>query len=246
MNYTVSINGIETSVSYSDENINDIFIPLLKKMKDMQERSGRRILAMLAAPPGAGKSTLLSFLKYLSDNTKNLKSVAVIGMDGFHRYQDYLMSHTTKRDGQDIPMIDVKGAPETFDLERLLEKVKKVADGEVCGWPDYNRMTHNPQEDAILVDSDIVILEGNYLLLQDDGWDKLKEYADITISIYADEDLLYKRLLDRKMKSGKSIEDAQKFVNYSDMYNVRTVLERSCKADIQLKVLEDNSYLLLK
>ena len=176
MNYTFSNNGIETSVYYSEDNIKEIFIPLLKRMKDLRNSKGKRILVMLAAPPGAGKSTLCSFLKYLSDSMQDLQSISVIGMDGFHRYQEYLLSHTIVRDGKTIPMIDVKGALETFDFERLLDKVRSVASGDVCGWPEYNRMTHNPAEDAIVVDSDIVLLEGNYLLLKDEGWNKLSEF----------------------------------------------------------------------
>ncbi len=243
LKYTADINGIETSVEYSESNINEIFIPLLTRIKELKDTKGRRILVMLAAPPGAGKSTLLSFLKYLSENTEGLEPISVIGMDGFHRYQEYLLTHTMIRDGKEIPMIDVKGAPETFDIDKLLDKVKSVSRGDKCGWPDYNRMTHNPQEDAIMVDSDIVILEGNYLLLKDKGWDELKNYADLTISVVADEVMLRKRLIDRKIKSGKSEMQAAEFVEFSDMYNVRTVLNRSRDADIRLMVLEDCSYI---
>ena len=242
MNYSFDINGIEVNARYSEENINDIFIPLLKKMKELRDLKKGRVLVMLAAPPGSGKSTLLSFLKYLSENTKGLDPVSIIGMDGFHRYQEYLVSHTIERDGRSIPMVEVKGAPETFELEKLLAKVKSVSAGEKCGWPEYNRMTHNPLEDAIVVDSDIVILEGNYLLLKDEGWDKLKDYADLTISVTADENMLRQRLIDRKMKSGKTREQAKEFVEFSDMYNVRTVLERSQDADIKLEILPDGSY----
>ena len=243
LKYTANINGIKTSVEYSESNINGIFIPLLKQMKELKDTKGSRILVMLAAPPGAGKSTLLSFLKYLSENTEGLEPISVIGMDGFHRYQEYLLTHTMVRDGKEIPMVDVKGAPETFDIDKLLNKVKSVSRGDKCGWPDYNRMTHNPQEDAIMVDSDIVILEGNYLLLKDKGWDELKNYADLTISVVADEVMLRKRLIDRKIKSGKSEAQAIEFVDFSDMYNVRTVLNRSRDADIRLMVLEDCSYI---
>ena len=64
MNYTFSNNGIDTSVYYSEDNIKDIFLPLLKRMSDLRKSKDKRILVMLAAPPGAGKSTLCSFLKY--------------------------------------------------------------------------------------------------------------------------------------------------------------------------------------
>ena len=61
--HRVTINGIEVTAYYSDREIQTIFVPLLEKLTEMQKNRGRRILAMLAAPPGAGKSTLLSFLE---------------------------------------------------------------------------------------------------------------------------------------------------------------------------------------
>jgi len=51
---------------------------------------------------------------------------------------------------------------------------------------------------ALWVDGQIVLLEGNYLLLNEDGWCDLSTYADYTISITADEALLRSRLIGRK------------------------------------------------
>ena len=62
--YAVNINGIDVEASYSEKDVNEIFIPLLKKLGEIRKAKGRRVIAMLAAPPGAGKSTLLSFLRY--------------------------------------------------------------------------------------------------------------------------------------------------------------------------------------
>ena len=84
---------------------------------------------MLAVPPGAGKSTLSSFLEYLT-------------------------SHTTKVNGQEALMVDIKGAPVTFDLERLKDKTEKMLSENNSGWPVYNRLLHNPVEDAVYVDGD--------------------------------------------------------------------------------------------
>ncbi len=242
MKYGVEINGIKVEAEYSENNINEIFIPILKRMKKMRMEKGRRILVFLAAPPGAGKSTLLSFLENLSEKDKDLINITAIGMDGFHHYQDYLKTHNIIRDGKEYSMISVKGSPETFDLKLLTDRVRRVSEGEVCGWPDYNRMTHNPREDAVFVDGDIVVLEGNYLLLNRKGWSDLKKYADLTISVSADENLLRERLIDRKVKSGNSLEKAKEFVEFSDMYNVRTCINESCKADICLEICEDGTY----
>ena len=143
-----------------------------------------------------------------------------------------------------IKMVEIKGAPVTFDLEKLTERVRRVASGENCGWPLYNRMLHNPVEDALRVEGGLVILEGNYLLLDEDGWRELSQYADYTISVRADEELLRARLIDRRIKTGVDAERATKFVDFSDMPNVRVCLEKTMTADLRLRIGPDDDYYL--
>ena len=241
MEYNVNINGIDVDAAYSDETIEEIVKPLLKHMADLHDSEKSRILVMLAAPPGAGKSTFVSFLEHMAKELIPDKKVQAIGMDGFHRRQEYLTSHTTIVDGKEIPMVDIKGAPITFDLEALKNKIIELKENAVCKWPEYNRMLHNPVEDAITIDGDIVLLEGNYLLLDDDGWRDISEYADYTISMTAEPQMLRKRLIDRKTASGNTREKAENFVDFSDMANVRICLEHSKKADMELKIDEDGN-----
>ncbi len=236
MEYNVNINGIDVDAAYSEEAIEEIVRPLLEKMAKKHDSEKRRILVMLAAPPGAGKSTLVSFLEHMAKEIIPTQKVQAVGMDGFHRRQEYSTSHTTIVDGKEIPMVDIKGAPITFDLEALKNKIIELKENDVCKWPEYNRMLHNPVEDAIAVDADIVLLEGNYLLLDQDGWRDISEYADYTISMTAEPQMLRKRLIDRKTASGNTREKAEKFVDFSDMANVRICLEHSKKADLELMI----------
>ena len=222
--HKVLINGIEVAARYSEQAVNEIFVPLLEKLTGMQRAAGKRILVLLAAPPGAGKSTLASFLERLSRERAGLCPVQAVGMDGFHRRQEYLLEHTTERDGRTIRMVEIKGAPVTFDLEKLLSAVRRVAAGENCGWPVYDRLLHNPVEDSVTVDGEIVLLEGNYLLLDEDGWRELAAYADYTISVSAGEELLRNRLIDRKSHTGVAEDAAVRFVDFSDMPNVSSFI----------------------
>ena len=241
IHHSVTINGIETNAVYSGQAVNGIFLPLLRKLKAMQEEKGKRLLVMLAAPPGAGKSTLLSFLERLSreENTGRLQT---IGMDGFHRRQEYLLSHSAQRDGRTVSMVEIKGAPITFDLEKLREAVARIAAGEVCGWPVYDRMLHNPKENAVTVDGDIVLLEGNYLLLDEDGWRGLAAFADYTVFVSAEEALLRSRLIERRMKTGAEKSAAVRFVDFSDMPNARLCLRKSMPADLELSIGAEGDY----
>ncbi len=240
--HSVMINGIEGTARYSERAVREIFLPLLTRMTFFQREKGQRILVMLAAPPGSGKTTLLSFLEKLSCEQEGLEPIQAIGMDGFHRRQEYLLNHSVERDGRQVSMVEIKGAPVTFDLERLTDSVKRVANGENCGWPVYDRMLHNPVENALQVTGKIVFLEGNYLLLDEPGWRDLSACADYTVSLTADETLLRARLIDRRMKTGVEKEPAIRFVDFSDMPNVRLCLHKTRQADLSLRIDAEGDY----
>lgn len=236
MNYSANINGIEYSVSYSDALVDGTLIPLLRHLSQLHTEKGSRVIVMLAAPPGTGKSTLVSFLEYLAKSVIPDKRVQSVGMDGFHLRQEYLLTHTVEVNGEAIPMARIKGAPITFDLDALTRKIREVSEGNICRWPHYDRQLHDPVDDAITITADIVLIEGNYLLLDMDGWRELSRYADYTIVLTADEDMLRERLIGRKMKTGMTREDAEHFVAFSDMPNVRLCLDKTMKADLELGV----------
>ena len=244
MKYTANINGIDVTANYSERTIRDLLVPLLNKLAAMYSEKQNRILVMLAAPPGAGKSTLVSFLEYLAEKTVPEISFQSVGMDGFHRRQEYLLSHSVTVNGKEIPMVKIKGAPVTFDLEGLIKKVAEVREGHLCKWPRYDRLLHNPVEDAVTITADVVLLEGNYLLLDAEGWRSLSEYADYTISLFADEEMLRKRLVERRTATGVEKADAEEFVDFSDMANVRLCLENTRDADLELEVTSDGSEII--
>ena len=87
-------------------------------------------------------------------------------MDGFHHYNVWLEAHNLRA---------YKGAPETFDVDRLAQHLRQIKEGDGT-WPQYDRQTHDPVEDAIVVTAPVVIVEGNWLLLDDERWRTLTGY----------------------------------------------------------------------
>ena len=163
-------------------------------------------------------------------------------MDGFHRRQEYLTSHTADIGEKTVFMVDIKGAPVTFDIDKLKSKLHEISSGKDCGWPVYNRLLHNPVEDAVFVDADIVILEGNYLLLDEEGWRDISDLADYTISIKAEPEMLKRRLIQRKISTGSAEDKAMEFVEFSDMANVRLCLNKTKPTDLELILSETSGY----
>ncbi len=235
MTFYTTIAGLPVEAVYPDDEVRTLIDPLILHLKHLQAQKKRRILVFLAAPPGAGKSTLC---KFLADRG----NFAALGMDGFHLPQDILCKTCTVRDGKTIPLVSIKGAPETFDLPKLHSFIKRASSGECFLWPDYDRLLHNPVENRIPVTSDILLIEGNYLLLEREGWKNLKNFADFTIRITADETILRPRLIERKKQSGMELQRAEQFVDFSDMENARLCESCSSEADLMLRLLPDNTY----
>lgn len=238
--YVLDVNGHIVNAQFDEDNVKNIFIPLLQKWTALQQEKQKRILILLAAPPGCGKTTVSLFLEYLSHQIEGVTPVQAVGMDGFHRYQDYLDSHYIERDGQKISMKDVKGCPETFDVGKFIEKIKETKEQDTY-WPLYNRELHNPEENKVYVNGQIVLVEGNYLLLNEEPWSSIHTLFDDSLFIAADPKELEKRLVSRKMRGGTPYHKALDFYLKSDGVNVLRVLNNSLKGNTQL-LMKNNKF----
>lgn len=237
----LTINGFTYPVSYTEENIEELFGPFLRHLADLYQKKGRRVIAFLAAPPAVGKSTLADFLELLSQERTELHPIQSIGLDGFHYHSDYLKSHTIRRNGKEVLMQSVKGCPETFDARHFLAKLRELQQGDTL-WPVYDRQKHDVEEDALRVTGDIILIEGNWLLLKDAPWNEAQTLADATLFLRADAKHLKDRLIARKMKGGATREAAVAFYDASDGPNVERVLKESVAAEETWTMLADGSF----
>ncbi len=235
----LQINGIKVTANYTTDTINSIFMPLLANLTALQKQENKRIIVYLAAPPGCGKSTLASYLERLSIEN-GYTPIQALGMDGFHHTNIYLNSHYRKNTGELLALH--KGAPDTFNLESLREHICSIKEGKETYWPIYDRKIHDPIENAIKVGSSIILIEGNYLLLNDEPWNKLKDYADYTIFITGEPIDLENRLINRKMQSGSSFETALKHYHETDKPNLLLVNQNHLPADLTLKLNISDKY----
>lgn len=222
MEYKFIINGHEVKATYSNEFVDEL-LSLIEKWKNIN--SNERIIIFLAAAPGAGKSTIAHLIEYLSNG-----EIQALGMDGFHHYQSYILSHTVNINGIEVPMKNVKGCPESFDYDRLLSFIKKVK-YENIWWPFYNRVKHDVEDNHIYVNKKIVVIEGNYLLLNEKPWNELIHYCDESIYIETDKGFVKNRLITRKIKGGYSLEEATNFYENSDGRNVDRIIENRLNSD---------------
>ena len=227
------VNGFEVLARFSSGTVEEVCLPLLRALTARQRRLGRRLIAFLAAPPAAGKSTLAAFLQQLSRETPGVTPLLALGMDGFHYPQAYLEAHTALRDGARVPMKAIKGAPETFDVAALARALEAARSTD-ARWPAYDRRLHDVVPGALAVSGDILLVEGNWLRLDEPPWRELP--CDFSAFIEADPALLTRRLVERKVRGGLSPAEAEAWVAASDGPNAARCLTRRLPADVDLRL----------
>ena len=92
------------------------------------------------------------------------------------------------------------------------------------------------------VEDDIILLEGNYLLLKEAGWTNVRVLADYSVFIEAEPSLLRERLINRHIEGGKSREAAEAFYTFSDARNIERVRNNSARADETWRLLPDGDF----
>ncbi len=241
MKVTLNVSGFDTHAVFPDSDVSLIHKPLVEKFTRLFQQKQERIVVFLAAPPGSGKSTLAAFWEYLSYQDLELEPIQVLPFDGFHYPNEILDSNTIERNGEQVSLRKIKGSYETFNLTELISKLKQLKVSEPL-WPYYDRNLHDPVDDAIRVKNNIVVVEGNWLLLNEPVWNGLHDFADFTIFVDTDSKFLEQRLVNRKVRGGSSLKEAQAFYHNSDSINVNKVLSCSVSADLTLYMNQDGSF----
>ena len=182
-----------------------------------------RFLTSLAGPPGAGKSTLAAELvAALGQGAK------AVPMDGFH-YDDAVLIARGARAR--------KGAPDTFDVAGFRHLLTRLRTEDEVAIPLFDRDLEISRAGADIVGPQdrILIVEGNYLLLNEAPWPDLAPLFDLTIWIDVPEAELDRRLLARWAHYGKTPDEARAWIDGNDMPNIRRVVAGSRPANLVIR-----------
>ncbi len=182
-----------------------------------------RFLTALAGPPGSGKSTLAAELvQALGAGAK------AVPMDGFH-YDDMVLLARGARNR--------KGAPDTFDAQGFFHLLRRLRVEDEVAIPLFDRDLEIARAGAdIITQADrLLVVEGNYLLLNEAPWPAAAPLFDLTVWIDVPEAELDRRLMARWAHYGKTPEAARAWVDGNDLPNIRRVTQGSRPADVVVR-----------
>jgi pantothenate kinase len=171
----------------------------------------------------------LALLRAAARDPRLAGRIAHVPMDGFH-----LPSATLDALGRR----DRKGAPDTFDARgyaALLAAVR-VSPRAVVRAPAFDHAVGEPAADAIQVGTqvDLVVSEGNYLLLDDPAWHPVRESLDETWFCALGDPQRRDRLAARHVAAGRAPDDAGRWVAGPDEANALLVAPGAALADLVL------------
>lgn len=187
------------------------------------QHEARRLVA-IAGAPGSGKSTFVESLRErLNDGRPGF--ACVLAMDGYH-FDDRVLETRGHRPR--------KGAPFTFDvggLAAMLERLR-ADDGSDIAVPIFDRSLEIARAGAAIIPASarLILVEGNYLLLDDPAWTPLRRYFDVTVKLDVPRDVLIERLIARWRGYGMNEAAIREKLDGNDLVNADLVLSRSAAA----------------
>lgn len=148
-------------------------------------------------------------------------------MDGFHLDNRILDARGQRHR---------KGAPHTFDALGFVHAVRRLGSEDEVVLPIFDRSRDIAIAGAQIVgpETQVAVIEGNYLLVDEYPWSELRSVWDISVFLDVPEDELTRRLIQRWIDHNHTREEAERRAMSNDIPNAHYIRARSVHADVML------------
>ncbi|KKK15764.1 hypothetical protein P175DRAFT_041882 [Aspergillus ochraceoroseus IBT 24754] len=214
-----------------------------------RNHSKKRLIVAVAGIPGAGKTTTATAVTRRLNSGPSAIKTALLSMDGFHLSRATLDQLPNREEAYLR-----RGAPWTFDSARFVAFVRRLrewADAEANAEkskpplyaPSFDHEAKDPVENGIAITDDvsILILEGNYLLLDETDWRDVATLCDYRVFIDTDLQEARERVARRHLSAGieKTLEDGFRRVDRNDYLNALTIREKLIAPDMVVRSIQE-------
>lgn len=203
--------------------------------------SEKRILIALAGVPGSGKTTISAgVLQALP--SYGIENAQVVPMDGYH-YEKAVLA-TFKDPAMALRR---RGAPFTFDADAFLNLVMALRNTPVTRRdepslairaPTFDHAVKDPVPNGITISSttQVVIIEGNYTLLNEAPWSKIAQLVDERWFVDVPPEVARERLIERHLLAGieTSRDAAARRAEENDIPNGDLIRSHLIEPDIRI------------
>ena len=182
----LTLDQTDTLLEVDREEVEKFYDPLALRLLELG--CGRnRLLVAVAGPPASGKTAFATLLVATINTESGREEAVLVQQDGWHYPNEYLNTHIIRRNGEEVLLRHIKGAPETYDTETAYAFLECIKQGGRMTYPVYSRRLHNPVPNAGTVEPKhhIAVIEGNYWLLQENPWQRFQDLFDIRIFLTA-------------------------------------------------------------
>jgi len=187
---------------------------LLKQVAELE--AGKIFWVGIAGAPGSGKSTLSQALQ------QQLGEIAVvIPMDGYHFYRGELDKMPNPDEA-----LKRRGTPFTFNVKRFVQELADARQRGEGSFPSFDHGRGDPiEKDIRLVAGQhrVAIVEGNYLLLEEEPWNQIRTLLDETWFLEVDIELCMQRVRARFLATGLDQQTADFRIETNDRPNAELV-----------------------
>lgn len=179
--------------------------------------SDKRILIAIGGPPASGKSTLARQVQIQIESEGY--PCGLIPMDGFHLDNDLLVARG---------LLARKGAPETFDVEGFAALIGRLDSESTLSIPGFDRDHDRVIEDAGCIEAQHqhIIIEGNYLFLNEGLWRDLHSFWTLGVFISPPQKILEQRLVQRWRDQGLDEASAKARTLENDIPNGQLIVRK--------------------